>query len=121
MNRLIIDDIRDLPLEGTVCRTVQEALPFLDQEWDEIYLDYDMGGKPYETDDSLTIMPVVDRLIEIALPFSSDIGLLEYPRLPIIFVHTQNPVGRQRITLALERYYEVKQVSIFLSYPDQLL
>lgn len=125
MKRLIIDDIRDLPLDGTVVRTVQEALPLLDQEWDEIYLDYDMGGKPYETDDSLTIMPVVDRLVEIALKRWEDSGFdLDYyetPRLPTIYIHTQNPVGRKRITLALERYYQIEQVMMFTFAPDQML
>lgn len=100
MKRLIIDDLRDLPLEGTTVRTVAEAfLALLENDWDEIWLDHDLGGTPYETDDSLTIMPVV-RMLETK----------DWPVMPVIYIHTMNPVGRANIVLALRDRYEIKHV-----------
>lgn len=105
MKRLIVDDLRDLPIEGTVVRNSNDAIAALEGEgWDEIWLDYDLGGKPYETDDALTIMPFVDRLVDDAQLMSIN--------LPTIFVHTQNPVGRQRIKAALQRYYTIIDVML---------
>lgn len=106
MKRLIIDDLRDLPLgDATTVRTAQEAFLLIDEDWDEIWLDYDLGGKAYETDDAKTIMPFVDLLVERAL-------FQPTKKRPQIFVHTMNPAGRQRIKSALNKYYELTDVML---------
>ena len=94
MKRLVIDDIRSLPIESVTVRTAAEGIEKINSEpWDEIWLDFDLGGRPYETDDELTIMPLVKVLEE-----------KEWAVMPTIYIHTQNPVGRQRIKAALTRY-----------------
>lgn len=102
--RLVVDDIRTLPLDdATTVRTCSEAILLVSEQWDEIWLDYDMGGKPYETDDALTIMPFVNALVEYAKSAAPE------DNLPTIYIHTMNPVGRSRITKILEECFEVRQ------------
>lgn len=96
-----MDDLRDLPLQPIhTVRTAAEAIAaVLDQEWDEIWLDFDLGGKPYEKDDELTIMPFINVL-----------ETKEWTKMPVIYIHTMNPVGRQRIVASLKNRYEIKHV-----------
>jgi hypothetical protein len=99
---LILDDIRS-PLdpeflaarEVHLFRTAEEAMETLiyrdlKSPFNEIWLDYDLGG--YNTAD-----PVVDWLCEQAF-----IGH-PYP-VNKIMLHTDNPVGRDKMKLVLERY-----------------
>lgn len=103
VKRLIVDDLRNLPLEAKTVRTAAQAIAALDEEdWDEIWLDFDLGGKAYETDDDLTVMPLV-----------SVLESWEWKRNPpIIYIHTMNPVGRNRIKAALGSRYVCIDVAL---------
>lgn len=86
VRRLVIDDERTHLGGGVHARTSAAGLARLQDGWDEIYLDHDLGPD----DDA---MVVVDRLYELA--YAGEALLLDR-----IFVHTQNPVGAQNIISA---------------------
>jgi hypothetical protein len=100
---LVIDDVRTFQFDAAYARTFTEGLRLIDsQPWDEVWLDHDLGG-----DD--TIYPIV-----LAMEEAAYYGCRFH--IGMVFVHTDNPVGRQNITRALERYYPLQQV--FLSAED---
>lgn len=88
---LFIDDERSLDGEDVeIARTSKDALQLLaENSYSEIWFDHDLGG-----DD--TTIPVVDYLAEMA--FNGN----PYPARMVI--HTANPVGRENIKRALERW-----------------
>ena len=96
---LVIDDLRTMYFPAEYARTSEEGLAMLEQQWDEIWLDHDLGG-----DD--TISPVVNRLCEMSfLGTPVDVGC--------IIVHSSNPVANT-IPKVLERYgYECRRVDAF--------
>jgi hypothetical protein len=105
---LLIDDLRffrDLR-NATVARTSAAALTILTSEpefeWDEIWLDHDLGLLPEGWPD--TIMRVVDYFCEQAFNnFPVKVGVIK--------IHTSNPVGAKQMITSLERFgYEVQRV-----------
>lgn len=94
--RLIVDDLRTFAFPSVYARSSADAISALAAypgAWTELWLDHDMGGAD-------TTMPVVDWLLQNK-PFA----------LTRVVIHTQNPVGRQRIEKALSRQYEILHVS----------
>jgi hypothetical protein len=104
---LVIDDLRlfDRQKMGlgpddrlTYARTSAQGLALLAAEpWDELWLDYDLG----EDDDANQILNYLEQRFYEERPVTLD----------VIFVHSANPVGAQRLVLALARYYPVIQRS----------
>lgn len=108
LKTLLIDDLRDFreSRPATIARTSAAALAVLenhrDMEWDEIWLDHDLGTLPTGEVDS--IMRVVDYLCERA--FNDDPVVVK-----TIYVHTSNPAGGRQMMTSLERYgYNVRRV-----------
>lgn len=105
---LLIDDIRsfksEIEIEGVVvARTLWEGLSVLEGNWDQIWLDHDLGidlnGNPE------TIMPLVDRMC-----ISADEG--DPVRVDLVVVHTSNPVGGDAMMKRLSRSgYKVIRVN----------
>lgn len=97
---LLIDDLRDfkpelVPDDLTVMRTATDALEILQRKWGQIWLDHDLGIDSDGND--LTIMPVVDRMCELA-DGGSPINV------EVVLIHTSNPYGASMIQKSLERY-----------------
>ena len=100
---LIIDDLRlfDRQKMGLgpddrliYARTSAQGLALLATEsWDELWLDYDLG----EDDDANRVLDYLERRFYEERPVA----------LGVIFVHSDNPVGAQRLALTLARYYPV--------------
>jgi hypothetical protein len=111
MKRLVVDDLRNLrfPDGDTVTvRTCTDAIDLINQEtwhqddaWDEVWLDYDLGF--LNVDGYSDTMPIVDALVQRVHS--------AYPPKRIV-LHTQNPVGRSRMLIALARYYPVHHVDV---------
>lgn len=105
---LLIDDLRNfrVPRATHVARTSADALKALEAnvgvEWDEIWLDHDLGMLPEGWPD--TIMRVVDYFCEQAF---NDAPVL----VKVIKIHTSNPVGARQMMTSLERFgYSVQRV-----------
>lgn len=100
MKRLVVDDIRVFTFDAKYVRTVKEAIALLskDGNWDEVWLDHDMGSMSADVD------VLANWLEEKA--FAGEV-------LPIgeFIVHTANSVGRQRIIAALDKFYPVRSVN----------
>jgi hypothetical protein len=100
---LVIDDLRlfdrqKMGLEPndrlTHARTSAQGLALLEtQAWDELWLDYDLGAG----DDANRILNYLEQRFYEERPVA----------LGVIFVHSDNPVGAQRLALTLARYYPV--------------
>lgn len=90
--------------ETVHAKTNDEAISLIEQEWDEVWFDYDMGGKfgQLESDYPSTILPVVDHIMMHALLYGC-----KFP-IGIVVVHTANPVGRQQIATTLGQLYRVR-------------
>lgn len=94
--RLVVDDLRTFRFPAVYARTSTEAIPLLDQSWDSVWFDHDLGG-----DD--TIGPVLDAIAEAAFhgnPYQFRTGI----------VHTSNPPGRDMIARTLRRWGYLVQV-----------
>lgn len=91
MRILFIDDTRTPVFDAVIARSVKEAMPLLDEEWDEIWLDHDLGGNQ-------TIRPIVTQMELRAF-------MGEPVRVGKVFIHSANTVGRQWIRAGLEKYY----------------
>lgn len=90
---LFIDDEREMAC-ATIARTSQEGLDLLRSgTWDEVWLDHDLSGED-------TTLPVVDWLSESAY--------FDRPVVPVVYVHSMNPIGADTIVRSLRRYgYQV--------------
>lgn len=98
MNTLVIDDMRTIEFRKETpphARTSQEGIELLKAGvWDELWLDYDLGG-----DD--TGMNVVRYILENNI------------HLEIIFIHSSNPVGANRMVEELNHHgYEAMRVDV---------
>ncbi len=93
---LFIDDVRTPAFDAVVVRNLDEAFRCIDNTWDEVWLDHDLGGEE-------TIRPLVKYIYRRAQ--------YEQP-LPIraIYVHTMNPVGAEWMVSVLSKYYNVQRV-----------
>jgi len=117
---LVIDDERMMqPREGVAIRHASNITQALDAiysiaDFTEIWLDHDLGTVTEDSEIPVTTMVVVDRLEQYAV-----LNMGAAPRLPTIYVHTQNPVGAQNIIRALDRYYTVKRVGVDAFLPQE--
>jgi hypothetical protein len=111
MNILFVDDTRTFPDHPEDCvvtvRTAAEAIVELRMpkvQWDEIWLDFDLGGVYGQMELYDTAMPVALWLAEQAFYGCSY-------KVKQIMIHTGNPVGRHAMGLLLRRFgYEVIDV-----------
>lgn len=94
--RIWLDDVREAPEGWTRCMRPDEAIELLESgEVEEISLDYDLGlvdelGIDWNGEDVL-------RWIEQQVVERGDAF-----HLPIVRIHSANPVGRQRLQHALD-------------------
>jgi hypothetical protein len=103
MNRLVIDDLRTHVDGGTHARTSAEGLVIVTQQWDEIWLDHDLGPD----DDIMTVVDVLCRAAFEGMPYCTHLK-----RTPM-FVHSQNPVGAANVVRSLAKYgYSVKRTGV---------
>lgn len=102
---LIVDDERtfDLPNRDVHhVRTAEDAIVFLEhQKVHELWLDHDLGMPDNTVWE--TVYPVVHYLEECAF-FGQTVPI------DCVYVHTSNPVGRNMIQRALEKYYTICHV-----------
>ena len=95
MNRLVIDDLRILGLPGKTiyARNLEQAFAALAKrkKWDEVWLDHDLGMVDGREQD---IWPIVGFFEQRA----------QYDPIQIanLYIITSNPVGAQRMKLALD-------------------
>lgn len=96
MRVLLIDDVRDI-VADRVARTFDDGIAALQGEkWDKVYLDHDLA----DPDPAKTGYDILNWLE--ANP----------EHLPVeIFLVTQNPVGRQKMVLLIERLYAGKETT----------
>lgn len=97
---LVVDDRRLFAFDAHYARTAAAGVAALSagQEYDEIWLDHDLGEPPRE------IWPVVELLEQLAHEN-------RFPVRGAILVCSDNPAGAERIRLALERSgYQVRRV-----------
>ena len=100
---LVIDDERTFKFPATYARTLPEALWLLcTREWDEVWLDHDMGDPIHE------MMQLVNWMEQLIL--SGDPTDSWQPHMGTIVIHSSNPVGRERMKAALENWYNVRMV-----------
>lgn len=104
--KLIIDDERTLDVEDAVyARTFDEAyemLHFPEQPFEEIWWDHDLGGERDAYD-------LASWLEGIAF---HNTGLFrEFFKGCKMFIHSQNPVGKGRLMMALEVQFDTTVVN----------
>lgn len=96
MKKLYLDDVRDTPKGWDRVRTAQECVDLLaTQKYDYISLDHDLGEEQPTGYDVL-------KWLEEAVA-----GNKEF-KIPTIFIHTDNPVGRQNMVRALQSIWRLK-------------
>lgn len=108
---LVIDDVRvfDIPdADITYARTVEQARVCLEQEWDEVWWDHDMGLYQFNGTDFARLSNLeIDRLMEdtTTYPLALEIeeGIVEI-KSQNVFVHSANPDGAMRLMEALSEY-----------------
>lgn len=123
---LFVDDTRTFPPKPdddvNTCRTSKAAVDEL--EWsiaytteagpfDEIWLDFDLGGGVYERPELLASRL---RLYDTAMPVALWLAEQAFYGMPYkvdrIMIHTGNPVGREAMGLLLRRFgYDVVDVT----------
>jgi hypothetical protein len=95
MSVLVVDDERKFYFDAEYARTLYDAVRLLlgGREWDEVWLDFDMGNQ-------VTTRQLVQQIERMASG-----GIV----LPVGFfvAHTANPVGREEIHRALDQFYKV--------------
>jgi hypothetical protein len=100
---LVVDDLKTFPfpddVEVVYARTLDDGFNFLcdfpEQDWDELWLDHDLGGED-------TIRPLALML--------ADAAFNEHPwSIGKIVICSMNPVGRDWIESTLDRYYNVER------------
>lgn len=95
MRILYVDDIRtpnfwdNEKINTTICRTFGEAIDKLTDNYDVIDLDHDLGEEKTGYD-------ICKYIVENEI------------KIPIVVIHTSNPVGRQNMKQLLERYTKSK-------------
>lgn len=106
MRILVIDDERnfnplfsDPNIDATMCRNIFDATLLIEDElgWDQVWLDHDLGmGSPE---------------VYALCMFAEEMAYNGHP-LPVkeFVIHSSNPVGRERMKAALDKYYNVRMV-----------
>lgn len=94
---LVIDDVRQFRFDCAYARTVKQAISLLEDPWDEVWFDHDLG-------EGETVRPAV---LWIEQQISNGVK----PEIAEVVVHSSNPSGAQWISEALERHYLTRIVS----------
>jgi len=99
MINLYVDDLRDIPKEFRGARTYNEAILFLkNYPINILSLDHDLG-EDWEGD----LLPTGDDVVKWIIEY----GAIKSPLIiNRIYLHTDNPVGRDRMYKALIRAQE---------------
>jgi hypothetical protein len=99
MINLYVDDLRDIPRDFSGARTYEEAILHLKAYPINILsLDHDLGE-----DEQGNLLPTGDDLVNWIIEF----GATKTPLIiNSIYLHTDNPVGRERMYKALVRAQE---------------
>ena len=90
MKKIWLDDVRPAPKEWVWIRTAEDCLLYLELWWDdisEISLDHDLG-------ENIKTGYDVAKFIEEQV-------IVNGKRLPIVRIHSANPVGRKNMEAAL--------------------
>jgi CheY-like chemotaxis protein len=96
MKKLYLDDLRDTPKGWDRVHTAQECVEALaTQQYDTVSLDHDLG------ENQLTGYDVLAWLEETVQQHKDF-------RIPTIFIHTDNPVGRIRMVQALQSIWRIR-------------
>ena len=96
MRKLYLDDVRPTPKGWERVHSAQECIDVLImQEHDYVSLDHDLGeGQPTGYD----VLAWLEQVVAQDKNF----------KVPTIFIHTDNPVGRQRMVQALQSIWRWK-------------
>jgi hypothetical protein len=94
---LVIDDARTFRFDCAYARTVAQALSLLEDEWDEVWFDHDLGQGE-------TVRPAV-------LWIEQQIANGVRPEIAQVVIHSSNPSGAEWIYQALRQHYRTKVVS----------
>lgn len=94
--KLYLDDMRDAPKGWDRVHTAKECVEVLaTQQYDTISLDHDLGeDQPTGYD----VLVWIEETIQQHKEF----------KIPTIFIHTDNPVGRIRMVQALQNIWRIK-------------
>jgi hypothetical protein len=96
MKKLYLDDVRSTPKGWEHVHTAKECVEELaTQQYDAVSLDHDLG------EDQPTGYDVLVWLEETVHQHKDF-------KIPAIFIHTDNPVGRQRMVQALEKIWRIR-------------
>jgi hypothetical protein len=106
---LVIDDVRRFRFDCAYARTLAQALSLLEDPWDEVWFDHDLGQGE-------TVRPAV-------LWIEEKIANGVRPEIAQVIIHSSNPSGVQWIYQALRQHYPTKVVSAgqlraYLQYDD---
>jgi len=106
---LVIDDVRKFRFDCAYARTVAQALSLLEDPWDQVWFDHDLG-------EGETVRPAV-------LWIEEQIANGVRPEIAQVVIHSSNPSGVQWIYQALRHHYPTKVVSAdelraYLKYDD---
>jgi hypothetical protein len=96
MKKLYLDDVRDTPKEWDRAYTAQECVNLLaTQQYDVVSLDHDLGdAQPTGYDVLVWLEEVVHKHRNF--------------KIPTVFIHSDNPVGRERMVAALEKIWKIR-------------
>jgi hypothetical protein len=106
---LVIDDVRRFRFDCAYARTVAQAVSLLEDSWDEVWFDHDLGlGE--------TVRPAVVWIEE-------QIANGVRPEIAQVVIHSSNPTGVRWIYQALRQHYPTRVVSAdelraYLKYDD---
>jgi hypothetical protein len=106
---LVIDDVRKFRFDCAYARTLAQAISLLEDPWDEVWFDHDLGQGE-------TVRPAV-------LWIEEQIANGVRPEIGQVVIHSSNPSGVQWIYQALRQHYRTKVVSAgelraYLRYDD---
>ena len=93
---LVIDDTREFAFDAAYARDVRSAISLLDDEWNEVWVDHDLGN-------GATTRPVVAWIVE-------QINAGAKPVIGNICIHSSNPSGAAWIRDQLAAHYPARLV-----------
>lgn len=100
MKKLYLDDIRKAPEGWDRIHTAQECVEaLLTQEYDVVSLDHDLGE---EQPTGYDVLAWLEKTVQEQKDF----------KIPTIFIHTDNPVGRIRMVQALQSIWKLRNETL---------
>src|SRR5947207_732633 len=91
---LMIDNIRTFTFDTAYARDVQAAISLLEDEWSEVWVDYDLANGE-------SVRPVVEWILE-------QIRLGAPPAMGMVIVHSSSPSGAKWIAAQLGDHYPTR-------------